>query len=205
MYLGINVFLWKSIIHKINKITEKEAFRSLHHHFLAVLSLQLWFGHVGWLVADWALLHLAGLLFDLVVQIVHLFVLVHKRFELANVLVVEFDFSLHVLQISREALQFAFATMLTSLSLFRFFFNISLQVISFALVDFAHFPVLVFNCCNSLLLSAVLLLQMLLQVYSVFHVNFFSFFLGCVCFLLACIDLLAHELVLSSKRTKFFL
>ena len=66
-------------------------------------------------VSNWACLHLRRLFLNLVVQIIYLFVLVDKLAQLSYVLLVEFHFARHVLQVRAVALKLALASVLLGL------------------------------------------------------------------------------------------
>jgi len=124
------------------------------------------------------LLHLAGFFLNLVEFIFHSRLLCsvvgNELLELADVLFVEIDLSVHVLQVCLHAFDFAVAAALFYINLPLLFFDGSLHLLALALVDRAHRIVLLLDFLNRLLLLAVLITELTLDVLSVRDVGLSS-------------------------------
>ena len=116
------------------------------------------------------LLHLRGLVLDLIVHVLNygLLVLVvsflmNQLLELANIFLVEVNLALHILQVTGNALDFAFPASILRLSLLLFFINLLAHFTRLPLVDVGNLTVLVFDYGCRLMLDPVLLSELSLD------------------------------------------
>ena len=150
------------------------------------------------MVSNRACLHFRRFFFDLVVQIVHLFVLVNELSQFCYVLLVKLNLPCHVLQVRAVTLQLTAASMLLGHRLSFFLLFLRCKISHLALKHLGNFAVLIFNQRHRLLLLSVLILKLLLEINCISHILRLYLLLDVADSQLAACDLSSHGQVACS-------
>ena len=155
--------------------------------------------------------NLIKIVLDLTLVVLHLIVqiaasfLIHKRFQLGDVPLVEVNFALHILQIGPISFELQLAASSNHIGLFGFFLEAFSHLSGLPLVNLLHLPVLISYDCNVFGLDATLLPKFILISHCVVYVTSL-----CLCFSFCCShcslsNLFPHGSIFLSNLFEFFL